>query len=226
MNLYPINLNIRDRLCVVVGGGKVALRKVKSLLGCRAKVRLVSPELCVELQRLAEEDLVEWRRKGYETGDLEGAFIAFAATDRREVQELVVRDGGSTSTMINVADSPRDSDFHIPASHRQGRLLLTVSTGGGSPALAARLRRRCAAHYGVEYDLLIGLMADVRKKVLAGQTSGEQNQKLFESLLDSGLELFIAGRDWHSLESTLRKLLPADIEAGELVRRLRGRLSD
>jgi precorrin-2 dehydrogenase len=134
--LYPIFLDLSGRLCVVVGGGEVANRKARKLLQARARVVVISPETKPELESVA----VEIHRRPYKHGDLEGAYLAFAATGSREVNAAVAREAKERGVPVNVADRPSDGDFALPSTLRRGRLQVAVSTGGASPALSRRIR--------------------------------------------------------------------------------------
>jgi siroheme synthase-like protein len=134
--LYPIFLDLSGRRCVVVGGGEVANRKARKLLQARARVVVISPEIGAELESVA----VEVHRRPYRAGDLEGAFLAFAATGSREVNAAVAREARERGIQVNVADRPSDGDFALPSTLRRGRLQVAVSTGGASPALARKIK--------------------------------------------------------------------------------------
>ena len=122
---------------MVVGGGEVANRKARKLLQARAKVVVISPDVEPELASMA----VEVRRRPYTEGDLEGAFLAFAATNRRDVNAAVALEARERGILANVADKPAEGDFALPSTLRRGQLQVAVSTGGASPALAQRIRR-------------------------------------------------------------------------------------
>ena len=144
--MYPISLNISGKLCVVVGGGQVAERKVLSLLNAHAAVRIISPQLTERLAEVVTEvvteqavkktvkDTVQWWKRGYQHGDLDEALLVFAATDNRQVQDAVVQDAQQTGLLVNVVDAPEKCDFQVPALVRRGDLTLAVSTNGASPA--------------------------------------------------------------------------------------------
>ena len=127
MSLYPVNLDIHGVLCVIIGGGSVASRKVDSLLPCGAEIRVISPEVCTRLAGLADAGLLEWQQREYNKGDLDGAKLVFAATDNPEIQEQIVIEAGAAGVLVNVIDMPEACTFQVPASFRQGELLLTVS---------------------------------------------------------------------------------------------------
>lgn len=139
--VYPIYLHQNSSLsAVVVGGGPVGQRKVTGLLSAGARVRLVSPTATPHLQDLAAAGRIEWLPRPYQTGDLDGALLAFAATNQRPVNAQVALDARNARILCNVADAPDEGDFHVPAIHRQGDLTIAVGTGGHSPTHARRVR--------------------------------------------------------------------------------------
>lgn len=144
---------------MVVGGGEVANRKARKLLQARADVVVISPEIQPELASMAREV----RRRPYRTGDLEGAYLAFTATDRREVNAAVAREARERSIPINVADNPAEGDFALPSTLRRGRLQVSVSTGGASPTLARRIRAELETLFGPEWSGLVEELERSRK---------------------------------------------------------------
>ncbi len=162
---YPICLNISSRKCVVVGGGEVALRKVKVLLEYRANVDVVSPEICPELIALAESGQIRVFRRHYQPGDLQDALIAIAATDNSDINRQVAEEARSKAALVNVVDDAEDSDFIVPSYIRRGDVTIAISTAGRSPALARKLRTRLEKDFGDEYASLALLMDEVRTEV-------------------------------------------------------------
>lgn len=152
--VYPVFLTgLADMLCVVVGGGTVAARKVRGLLAAGARVRVISPELCAELDALHATQQVEWIPRAYCAGDLAGASLVFAATDARTANQAVAGEARQSGILCNVADSPAEGTFHVPAVYRgscpseqemqdndAAQVVIAVGTGGQSPGLARRLR--------------------------------------------------------------------------------------
>jgi precorrin-2 dehydrogenase / sirohydrochlorin ferrochelatase len=143
MGLYPILLNLEGRRVTVIGGGDVALRKVRDLLEAGAVVRVVAPEVHAELIALADDrsDRLSLEKRGYLEGDLEGTTLVFSATSSVEVNKRVFREAEARGIFINAVDDPPNCSFIVPSMLRRGELIVAVSTGGASPALAARLRR-------------------------------------------------------------------------------------
>ncbi len=161
----PVFLNISGRKCVVVGGGQVALRKVRTFLEHKAKVKVISPDLCSELSQLAESGEISVLRRGYQTGDLQGAFIAIVATNDSDINLRVAKEAQSAAVLVNVVDDPENSDFILPSYVRRGDVTIAISTAGRSPALARKIRTRLEKDFGDEYASLALLINEVRTEV-------------------------------------------------------------
>ena len=208
--MYPVCLEIIDKLCVVVGGGSVAERKVSGLLTAGARIRVVSPELTPNLAGLAGEGRIEWLNRGYRVGDLDGALLVFAATDNREVQEAVVRQAERAGQLMNVIDEPERCTFQVPAVVRRGDLILAVSTGGKSPAVAALIRQQLAESYGEEYGHLLDLMSRLREQVLGKEQDCRERKILFQNILHDDIVLWIKHGQWDLLRNHLCAVLGSD----------------
>lgn len=159
---YPIFLKIKGKKCIVLGGGEVALRKVKMLLECGADVSVVSPEFHREIWRLSKEKEVHLIQREYKAGDLKDTMIAIVCTDVKEVNRKAVGEAKKAGVLVNVTDDPRSSDFIIPSFFRRGNLTVAVSTSGVSPALAKKIRTKLERNFGEEYALLLSLIGEVR----------------------------------------------------------------
>ena len=193
--VYPIGLLVEGRRCVVVGGGAVAERKVASLLEAGGLVRVVSPDATPELARLAAEGRIEWRRAEAIEADVAGAFLSIVATDDATLNARLAAAANASGHLVNAVDQPDDCNFFVPASVQRGPILLTVSTGGGSPALAKRLRRELEARFGPEYGELAGILACLRAEVMESFATQAARAAAWERVLDSAaLELLEQGR--------------------------------
>lgn len=186
--LYPVNLVVAGRRCVVVGGGKVAARKAAGLLAAGAVVEVVAPTVGDELRAMD----VSFEERPYRTGDLDGAWLAIAATDDPATNLLVHDDGEAAGVWVNAADDPPACSFTLPAVVRQGPVMVTVSTSGYSPALAAWLRRHLAAELGPEWAELAHLLAEARQR-LHDQGRSTEDVDWRPALDWSMLELIKAG---------------------------------
>jgi siroheme synthase-like protein len=161
---YPIFLNINNRKCVVVGGGQVALRKVKALLEHSADIEVVSSGLCPELVEIAGSGEIHTITREYRVGDLKNAFVAIAATDNAVINQQVVAEARSRAVLVNVVDDAKNSDFVAPSYMRRGDVAIAISTGGKSPALARKIRSRLEKELGDEYAVLANLIGEVRSE--------------------------------------------------------------
>jgi precorrin-2 dehydrogenase/sirohydrochlorin ferrochelatase len=142
MRYYPVNLNIKGKLCVVIGGGRVAERKVKNLLRCGGRVRVVSPALTDRLSKWVGQGKIDYTPSEYRASHLKGAFLVYAATSDRKVNAEIARDAARRRLLVNVADSAKDSTFILPAVFRKGEVSIAVSTNGLSPAKSVGIRDR------------------------------------------------------------------------------------
>jgi precorrin-2 dehydrogenase/sirohydrochlorin ferrochelatase len=210
--MYPVSLDISDLLCVVVGGGKVAERKVLSLLEAGAQVRLISPQLTEALHKLAVAGRIDWLARYFQSGDLSDALLVFAATDNRQVNEAVAREATAAGKLVNVADAPELCSFQVPAVLHQGDLSIAVSTNGKSPALAARIKKQLEADYGPEYALLLELLGHIRERTLVGIADGQARRNLFENLLHEDILRWIKNGQWEQVRSHLRVVLGPDAD--------------
>jgi len=205
--VYPVCLDIKNRLCVVIGGGEVALRKVQGLLAAEARVRLISPRVEPELAELADEKRIDWQRKTYAPEDLAGALLVFAVTDDRAVQAEICRQAAGNGQLVNVADDPHCCDFQVPAALRRGDLTIAIATGGKSPAVAAMIRARLEGEFGPEYEVLLNLMAQVRRQVVGGGYSQAQRKKIYKKILHDDIVAWIRRGEIDTLRAHLRSVL-------------------
>jgi precorrin-2 dehydrogenase / sirohydrochlorin ferrochelatase len=162
---YPIMVQLAGKRVVVVGGGKVAERKVSSLLDTGASIIVISPEATDRLKKLAGEKKVEWRQKQYLSGDLTDAFMVFAATDDRGLNQRVGNEAGAHQ-LVTMADNPEGSDFHVPASLQRGRMTIAISTGGASPKLASQIREQLEQQFDSSYEDYLNFLYQTRQKIL------------------------------------------------------------
>jgi precorrin-2 dehydrogenase/sirohydrochlorin ferrochelatase len=203
-----------------VGGGAVAARKIDTLLQCGAQVRVVSPKVCRIIQDLAEQGKIDLQHREYRDSDMLDAALVFAATNNSEVQNKVAEHAAVWGIPLNSADDPANSDFHVPARISRGDLMITVSTGGASPALASVIKRKFETEFGPEYGILTQLMAIVRENVVGKDYSSEENKVLFHRILKMPVLACIKERNWGELQSLLVSVLPASINCAALISRL------
>lgn len=187
--LYPVNLVLTGRRCLVVGGGRIAARKVAGLQAAEAEVVVVAPTVGPEVRATG----VPYEERPYRRGDLEGVWLAVTATDDREVNRQVHDDGEAAGVWVNAADDPASCSFVLPAVVRQGPVMVTIGTAGRSPALASWLKEHVAAELGPEVADLARLLSEIRERIRAEGRSTEDVD--WRSALDwSMLEEIKAGQ--------------------------------
>jgi len=203
---YPVFLDLEGRPVVVIGGGRVALGKVRGLLEAGAQVTVISPDLVPELAQLAQGGQIRHLPRPYQPGDLRGYVLAFVATDDRAVNGQVAEEGRRLGVWVNAVDDPAHCDFIMPAVVRRGDITVAVSTGGGSPAVARRIREELERFLGDEFALLLEVAAEVRRHLREQGISVDP--ETWNRALDEGLlELLRHGRRQEAKERLLRALV-------------------
>jgi siroheme synthase-like protein len=202
---YPANLVLEGRRCVVVGAGRIAARKIEALIAAGAHVHVVAPAVGDEVRAWAQAGRVTLEAREFAPSDLDDAWLATTATGVPAVDRAVFAAGEQRRVFVNSADDPANCSFTLMSVVRRGDLVVTIGTGGRSPALAAWLRRRFTAELGPEYATLLDVLAEARESLRAGGRSSEEPD--WQRALDSGmLDLIRAGRVDEAKE-TLRTCL-------------------
>lgn len=204
---YPISIKLQGEKVLVVGGGRVARRKVESLLACGARVHVVSPQVDPVIQQWAREGLLVLYREGYSSPHLEGSRLVIGAAGDPEVNRQVARDAGERDLLVNVVDDPGLCSFLVPATLRRGSLALSVSTGGKSPALAARIRRDLEGQFGQETGPFLDYLGEVREKLIKGIPDPRKRRKLFRELSDPALAGLVEGENLDKLKEKFQEIL-------------------
>jgi len=182
---YIACLKLKGRRCLVVGGGDIGLEKVEGLLACDADVTLIAPVAHPELENLATEGSIQWEKRAYAgASDLEGAFMAIAATDDSEVNIGVFDDAEKRAMLVNVVDVPPLCNFILPAIVRSGPLAIAISTAGASPALAKRMKREISELFGEEYARLAVILNDARGWAKGTLPTYQDRKEFFEGIVN------------------------------------------
>jgi siroheme synthase-like protein len=190
---YPVNLLIAGRRCVVVGGGRIAARKIEALLDAGADVHVVAPVLDESVRAWAGSGHVTVDERVFEPADLDGAWLATAATSDPAVNRAVFDAGEARRVWVNAADDPDHCSFTLVSVVRQGDLVVTIGTGGRSPALATYLKAHVRDEMGPEYGVLLDVLSEAREAMRAEGRSSEDAD--WQRALDSGmLDLIRTGR--------------------------------
>jgi precorrin-2 dehydrogenase/sirohydrochlorin ferrochelatase len=190
--LFPMFLRLAGRRCVVVGAGALAESKIASLLDAGADVVVIAPEATPGVQQLATAGKLRWLNRPFAAGDLSEAFLVVAATGSPEADETVFQEGRHFGVLCNTVDDPPRCDFFYGAVVRRGPLQIAISTGGASPALAARLRRELEEQFGPEYQNWLLHLAQRRRAILAAHLPPEQKRQELEGIASrASFERFI-----------------------------------
>jgi precorrin-2 dehydrogenase/sirohydrochlorin ferrochelatase len=207
MGYIPIFLDVTGSECVVVGGGEVAARKIEALLNAGAQVTVVSPRLSRQLDSFAARGLVTHLAREYERGDIRGCVLVYAATDDPKLHRELVAEARALGIPINVVDVPELCTFISPAVVNRGDLQIAISTGGASPAFAARLRRALEDQFGTEYALTLRVLRAARRWLYADEIDPADRMRRLKELADSALPDAIADGDVAAIERILASCL-------------------
>ena len=207
MKYYPIFLDIRGRRCLVIGGGKVAKRKVDSLLQAGGQVTVISPTLTLGLTSLVAAGKIMYHRREYKPGDLKGFFLIYAATSNEEVHRHIAAEAAKRGVLLNVVDRPALCTFIVPSIVSQGDLTIAVSTGGASPALARRIGKTLREIFGPEYDQALQILAKIREKLTQTALSADERQKVFTALVESPLLDHLHAKRQTEINALLRQVV-------------------
>lgn len=218
---YPLQLDLRGKRCVVVGGGRVAERKTHGLLeGGADCIALVSPSVTSALAMLAEQGSIEWIQREYQEKDVVGATLVFAATDSGDVNARVAQDARAAGALLNQADQAAEGDFIVPSTVRRGALLLSVSTSGTSPALALGIRDELERRYDEAYGWWAERLGHLRRAVLKEEQLGHARKRDLLACAAAEAERDLQGmqrslqREDESIEAWMRRLLRQPCQDG------------
>jgi precorrin-2 dehydrogenase / sirohydrochlorin ferrochelatase len=174
-------LKLEGKKVVVVGGGKVAERKVTGLLGTGSDILVISPIATDELKRLAGCGRIEWLEKSFSKEDLDGAFLIFAATNDNEINQYI-RTVANDQQLVTIVDDPGGSDFHVPSHIQRGRLSIAVSTGGASPILARTIREQLEQQFDEGFEEYLEFLFSARQRVLKEVKDASSKRKILSAI--------------------------------------------
>jgi len=207
MKYYPVNLDVRNRKCLVVGGGSVGTRKVKMLLKCGAAVTVVSREMSEDLKKFAAKEMLFLKKRTYRSSDLKSMFLVICATSDEKLNLRINSDAEKRNMLCNVADVPEACNFILPAIVNRGDLIIAISTSGSSPAFAKKLRKDLEKQFGREYAVFLMLMGAIRKRLLAENREPKAHKHLFEKLIKQGVLDMIREDKKESIQDLLLKTI-------------------
>lgn len=207
MRYYPVFLDIKNKPCVVVGGGKVAERKVLQLLSSGAVVTVISPTLTIGLSKLKNEKKINHTRRGYRAGDLAGAQLVVAASGAKSANRAAFDEATSLGVQVNTVDDPERCSFIVPSVINRGGLTIAISTAGKAPAMAKALRRELEKSVGPEYAVAVEIIGAVRKHLLKKGADRDKKERVINTLASSDIPRLVSENSRAGINGLLAGLL-------------------
>jgi precorrin-2 dehydrogenase/sirohydrochlorin ferrochelatase len=207
MRYYPVFLDLKETSCLVVGGGQVGERKVKTLQACGARVFLVSRDLTPYLKEEVAQDRVSLLKGDYDHSCLDHMFLVIGATDDADLNHKIGREARHRGLLCNIVDKPAECNFILPSLVRRGDLTIAVSTAGKSPALARKIREDLENIFPEIYGTYLDFLGKIRQEVLNLSLPQPQNQKIFEALIKAPVLSWMSNGDAKAIEGLLNRLL-------------------
>ena len=184
MRYYPAFLNLKNKKAVVVGGGKVAERKVRLLVKAGANVKVISPDITKPLEKLRDKGNIKHANRNYVKRDLKNAYIVIAATSSAEINTKIAED---SENLVNVVDTPSEGNYIVPSVVTRGPLTIAISTEGTSPAVSKAIRKEVEKHYSKEFTNYMRFLEVMREKAVAEITDNNKRRKFLKSLASEKL---------------------------------------
>jgi len=207
MKYYPAYLDVRERPCVVVGGGHVAERKAIALFDAGADLAIVSPSLTPVLAELAGKGKITHHPKIFAEQDIAGAYLVIAATNDSAANEAVARACRMRGILVNAATSPDEGTFVVPSVVERGDLLIAISTCGDSPALARKVRGDLERTYGPEYAVFLEKMANLRRRLVQDVAAENVRRNIYQAVVDSDVLYLLKAGQVHEADQRIAEIV-------------------
>ncbi len=212
MRYYPVNLDLKGKSCLVIGGGEVAFRKVKRLLECDANVKIVASKLAKKIKELVKQRKIEYLGTEYKKEFLKNAFLVIGATNNQTLNARISEDAYKAHILCNIVDQPEKCSFIVPAVIVKGDLVIAISTSGKSPILARKIRLDLERSFGMEYAVFLELMGRIRKKVLKDINGQQARKRLFKKIVDSDILVWLKNKEFSKVDAYLKETLGINLD--------------
>ena len=200
-----ISINLQNKKCVVIGGGKIAQNKIETLLSFNAQIVVSAPYLTEKLQELVNFNKIEYIKSDYQPELLNGAFLAIAATNDNILNKNIFRDAADIGVLVNVVDQPDLCSFFFPAIFQRGNLVIGISTSGDSPALSRCLKERFKEELGEEYSYLLELLKQLRPLIANNYPDMEDRYFAVKRIIESdAIDLLASGKETEAKELAIK----------------------
>ena len=207
-NLYPMNVRLTGKRCLVIGGGNVALRKVRGLLAAGATVEVIAPQNVTELEELAAQGKIMLQRQEYAPEMMpkvtEGCFLLVCATNDAAVNRAAALGAKAAGILVNTPAEPELSDFFVPSVLRRGNIMFTVSTGGASPALSRVLKKKLARDFPPNYAAWSEKVAAIRHELKFRGTDSRAREEFWRRALSDEVMKLVQQGETEQAEVELR----------------------
>ena len=214
MDYLPIFLEVKNKRCLVVGGGPVATGKVENLVSAGAQVHVVAPQISEQLQQLVTASVCEWQERSFCLSDLEAHYLVIAATNDRELNTQIVKAAQQRNILANAVSGPRKGNFLMPAIIDRSPLLAAVATHGGSPSLSRFVRSRIESTIPPSFGRLAQLASDLRALVKQRLPTIERRRAFWDDVFNGPIaEMVFAGNETQAL-AALHGALDNEAKAG------------
>ncbi|MDD3223394.1 MAG: bifunctional precorrin-2 dehydrogenase/sirohydrochlorin ferrochelatase [Clostridium sp.] len=184
---YPIMIDIDEKKCAVIGGGKVAFRKIKSLIECNADVFVISKDIIASVKELLDNNRIKYIKAEYDFKYINDCKLAYAATDDNIVNRRIFNDCSKNNILVNVVDTIDECQFIVPSKVQRGDLTIAVSTNGKSPALSKKIRQDLEKKYDFRYEIFLEIMGRVRKRVSSEIEDPKKRSEFYNKIVYSDL---------------------------------------
>ena len=205
MNFYPINLDVDGKTCVVVGGGKVAFRKIRTLLEAGARVTVIAPEICAQVDELYRRGEILWTRADFSAELLGDELILIAATNSAEINRQACEAARARKILVNSVNT--GGNFNVPSRIRRGDFLLTISTGANSPAFAKFVRLMLEAELGENFGAALEIISRARREVKRRLPNQSARENFWREVLTPELWQLLKSGKLNSLEELINDAL-------------------
>jgi len=223
MGYLPIYIQVGGKRCLVVGGGAIAVRRIKALLEAGAVVTAISPKPPPELMTLVKNANITLLTREYRDGDMASSVLVFAATDDAALDERISGEAARRRIPVNVADSPLLCSFIVPAVVKRGELQIAISTGGASPALSRHFREELENRYGPEYGQMVEVLRAARHWLRAEKIDPQHRAEKLSALANSDIQVRLRDCDYAGAREIVVQTLGGDVvDESELARILEG----
>lgn len=206
MKFYPINLNVENKKCFVIGGGKIALEKILGLIEANAKIFVIAPKVCAEVEELFQNGKINLIREKYSSEKISDGEILIAATNNFELNQKILSDGREKNFLVNIVDS-FDGDFTVPSRIRRGDFLLAISTGGKSPGFSRFVRQMLENEFDENFSAGVEIISKYRAEVKKILPTFEERINFWRKVLSAEVwEMLKAGKI-SEIEDKIKKSL-------------------